>query len=54
VCQNILKATVQHTALFAIQYFISVLKEITQAQAIAGHKEWSLFIFLELGLAINL
>jgi len=42
---HILKMTVQHTALNPVQYFASVLKEITQAQAIAQHKEWLVFIF---------
>jgi len=37
VCQNILRVTVQHTALNPTQYFLSVLKEITQAKPKSQH-----------------
>jgi len=45
VCLNILKATLQCTGVKPMQYFVSVVKEKTQAEAIALHKVWSLFIF---------
>jgi len=41
-----LKATVQHTVLNTIQYFVSILKEITQAKPKPEHdtkSDWFLF-----------
>jgi hypothetical protein len=36
-CQNILKATVQHTVVKPMHYFVSVVKELPQATA--QHKD---------------